>query len=102
MIRRPPRSTLFPYTTLFRSTPPNYPSPPFPPGSPVFKVRETDRRGDAEYGFCIGGGVGQVFGTLNYLSLFSKSGFWERKVGAAPPSPTLVDNEYPRTDLYGV
>src|SRR2546426_8183490 len=23
MIRRPPRSTLFPYTTLFRSTPPN-------------------------------------------------------------------------------
>src|SRR5205823_8218350 len=31
MIRRPPRSTLFPYTTLFRS-----PSPPpwsFPPGS---------------------------------------------------------------------
>src|SRR2546423_10217132 len=26
MIRRPPRSTLFPYTTLFRSTP-NYMSP---------------------------------------------------------------------------
>src|SRR5260370_8099881 len=30
MIRRPPRSTLFPYTTLFRS-----PSPPAPPGSGV-------------------------------------------------------------------
>src|SRR5688572_31227299 len=28
MIRRPPRSTLFPYTTLFRSPPP----PPPPPG----------------------------------------------------------------------
>src|SRR5258708_30927860 len=31
MIRRPPRSTLFPYTTLFRSPPPvklNVPSPP--------------------------------------------------------------------------
>src|SRR3712207_7341676 len=26
MIRRPPRSTLFPYTTLFRSAPPNSPS----------------------------------------------------------------------------
>src|SRR5947209_9749551 len=26
MIRRPPRSTLFPYTTLFRSCPPDYPS----------------------------------------------------------------------------
>src|SRR3712207_8647758 len=25
MIRRPPRSTLFPYTTLFRSTPPGRP-----------------------------------------------------------------------------
>src|ERR1043165_1518396 len=26
MIRRPPRSTLFPYTTLFRSTPPSTPA----------------------------------------------------------------------------
>src|SRR6266496_1648708 len=29
MIRRPPRSTLFPYTTLFRSRSPH---PPLPPG----------------------------------------------------------------------
>src|SRR5256885_4733514 len=29
MIRRPPRSTLFPYTTLFRSTPSFNPSNPF-------------------------------------------------------------------------
>src|SRR2546426_5360919 len=28
MIRRPPRSTLFPYTTLFRSDPPDAPKPP--------------------------------------------------------------------------
>src|ERR1039458_5075678 len=28
MIRRPPRSTLFPYTTLFRSAPPGRPSRP--------------------------------------------------------------------------
>src|SRR2546427_6983521 len=27
MIRRPPRSTLFPYTTLFRSAPPLRPAP---------------------------------------------------------------------------
>src|SRR6478735_3189986 len=27
MIRRPPRSTLFPYTTLFRSRPPDRPDP---------------------------------------------------------------------------
>src|SRR3954464_11818843 len=35
MIRRPPRSTLFPYTTLFRSppTPPRWPRPASPPRS---------------------------------------------------------------------
>src|SRR3712207_7663460 len=39
MIRRPPRSTLFPYTTLFRSAAPSSgppsapPAPPTPPGS---------------------------------------------------------------------
>src|SRR6266567_8071291 len=31
MIRRPPRSTLFPYTTLFRSPAPRCRSPPRPP-----------------------------------------------------------------------
>src|SRR5258706_5574174 len=45
MIRRPPRSTLFPYTTLFRSSPPaeedgvkprkaSHEAPPFPPRNP--------------------------------------------------------------------
>src|SRR2546429_6768596 len=37
MIRRPPRSTLFPYTTLFRSAPPRYrvsvPTPRLPEGA---------------------------------------------------------------------
>src|SRR6267378_5259872 len=33
MIRRPPRSTLFPYTTLFRSPPPGWPRPWHRPGS---------------------------------------------------------------------
>src|SRR3712207_7389474 len=31
MIRRPPRSTLFPYTTLFRSSDAHGPPPPPPP-----------------------------------------------------------------------
>src|SRR3712207_8317199 len=31
MIRRPPRSTLFPYTTLFRSCRAGFVSPPLPP-----------------------------------------------------------------------
>src|SRR5258708_24340175 len=33
MIRRPPRSTLFPYTTLFRSTVRRWPCPSSRPGS---------------------------------------------------------------------
>src|SRR3712207_7965493 len=37
MIRRPPRSTLFPYTTLFRSCTPEHPKPPPPrPSSGVY------------------------------------------------------------------
>src|SRR3712207_7643915 len=32
MIRRPPRSTLFPYTTLFRSRRTSLPERPLPPG----------------------------------------------------------------------
>src|SRR5260370_24620484 len=58
MIRRPPRSTLFPYTTLFRSPPPchrvalspvGHASPPTPrrsrPESTPLPPRYLDRRG---------------------------------------------------------
>src|SRR3712207_8581362 len=41
MIRRPPRSTLFPYTTLFRSRP-KPPGPPRPPAAPA--AAEADPR----------------------------------------------------------
>src|SRR3712207_8691440 len=45
MIRRPPRSTLFPYTTLFRSRTRSWPSSPSsPPGtssSPTRSARST-------------------------------------------------------------
>src|SRR5258708_26835330 len=38
MIRRPPRSTLFPYTTLFRSAPPGTRMPLIcPPAASVFR-----------------------------------------------------------------
>src|SRR2546430_12922994 len=39
MIRRPPRSTLFPYTTLFRS-----PFPPFSPSHPHWLLRPRGRQ----------------------------------------------------------
>src|SRR2546425_9818998 len=43
MIRRPPRSTLFPYTTLFRSRPPAV-------GEEVMQDRQRKRRGLAGAG----------------------------------------------------
>src|SRR3712207_8211862 len=42
MIRRPPRSTLFPYTTLFRSP---APAPPPPRSSPRAALSRRARRG---------------------------------------------------------
>src|SRR5712675_2906934 len=43
MIRRPPRSTLFPYTTLFRSSRPPRPAAA-PAGGPKVGVQGADRR----------------------------------------------------------
>src|SRR3712207_8926517 len=40
MIRRPPRSTLFPYTTLFRS---KCPRPALRPGGDAIRDREVER-----------------------------------------------------------
>src|SRR3712207_8992594 len=41
MIRRPPRSTLFPYTTLFRSTSAKHPSRSICPSSWYQRTRDT-------------------------------------------------------------
>src|SRR3712207_7500650 len=45
MIRRPPRSTLFPYTTLFRSHRPLRRLRHLRPGDPVRRRRRRDRAG---------------------------------------------------------
>src|SRR2546426_8142223 len=47
MIRRPPRSTLFPYTTLFRSRL-HLESPPGPARAPASARRPARRRHDGE------------------------------------------------------
>src|SRR3712207_8827874 len=52
MIRRPPRSTLFPYTTLFRS-PPRRPRRPLP----VCAARRSQLRPDRLVGDVDGGGL---------------------------------------------
>src|SRR2546429_6236551 len=49
MIRRPPRSTLFPYTTLFRSPRAHDVPPHHPPGAAVQPPRE-ERRGNRAVG----------------------------------------------------
>src|SRR3990167_1001471 len=41
MIRRPPRSTLFPYTTLFRSPKPQTPNPKPQTPNPLFTIGRT-------------------------------------------------------------
>src|SRR3712207_7088812 len=56
MIRRPPRSTLFPYTTLFRSQPPSAPRGLVGDSQPVeHRARLVDRHGRVHGG---AGGVG--------------------------------------------
>src|SRR5262245_63076472 len=44
MIRRPPRSTLFPYTTLFRSPCSTPPSRPWAPATPTRSSTTRDRK----------------------------------------------------------
>src|SRR2546426_8625900 len=53
MIRRPPRSTLFPYTTLFRS-----PRLPTPAGMTVFVMRSSARVGGGPSPVALGGATG--------------------------------------------
>src|SRR2546422_6905602 len=48
MIRRPPRSTLFPYTTLFRSTAST--ASTTPAGSTTFTVQATNSSDATDYG----------------------------------------------------
>src|SRR5256885_11675162 len=47
MIRRPPRSTLFPYTTLFRSRDPNHDRIEAAPARPRKRLVHTPRSGEA-------------------------------------------------------
>src|SRR5258708_21913619 len=51
MIRRPPRSTLFPYTTLFRSSRENWPDTEVPKVEVISSVHEGTKFVDTGYDF---------------------------------------------------
>jgi hypothetical protein len=77
----------------------------------LFKIDEKDRRGDTEYGFRIGGSIGEFYMTLNYLRLYSDDGYLKYRTpemisepGYPSPQPTgnlLLDMKFPLTDVYG-
>src|SRR5260370_7443419 len=84
MIRRPPRSTLFPYTTLFRSA-----------GGPGGRRREAHleaQRFAGRGGPYTGAGRGNLWTPAPPHALFAVSGSKKKKVSAAifesaPPAP---------------
>src|SRR3712207_8753653 len=63
MIRRPPRSTLFPYTTLFRSELDGRPMPA-DPAIEVTDLRKSYARLEAVKGLSFGVDRGEIFGLL--------------------------------------
>src|SRR2546422_11642603 len=97
MIRRPPRSTLFPYTTLFRS--------------PFFEQRTLGERAGQERGQLVDiDGLGEVFGGAG-LERFDSGGDvgvprehenGEVAVGGAQPSGYLDTVEIRRSEVRRV
>src|SRR5689334_17794801 len=77
MIRRPPRSTLFPYTTLFRSTPQPAPStsPATPPYTDSVTVAMVVPAGGTRDGAQLSDVVGLVDGDV--------AGFWSEQTDGA-------------------
>jgi len=83
---------------------------------PFLRVNERDNRGKTEYGFRLGGMVGDFYGTLNYMSLYNDD-FNLDFTGLAPdpvfgipvlapgdmtPYALLLNAEYKKIDVYGV
>jgi len=81
------------------------PGAPFnfkPPYPPFFIITEKDRRGDVEYGVRIGGSIGQVYGTINYLHLYTDSAYLDTKQFVPVPLTFYIDAKYPSIDVYGL
>src|SRR2546430_13429134 len=91
MIRRPPRSTLFPYTTLFRSS-------PYTPGLPPTNKNPVAILGAREYIFSenigilgdVAAGKEQTFGTLFARTLAQIGGRSEEHTSELQSQSNLV------------
>jgi len=81
------------------------------------KIQEKDNRGKMEYGVRLGGMIGGVYGTLNYMHLYDDSfqfkfrGFTPDFVNGRPflagmgdmtPYAMVVSSEHKAIDLYGL
>src|SRR5712675_446315 len=91
MIRRPPRSTLFPYTTLFRSLPPT------PTEQAAQEKKEEQEKGGIPGWFWVSGGLLAMFFftiivfTIVYFFILKDRGFEITVTGAPPGSTIQVD-----------
>src|SRR3989442_13596728 len=85
MIRRPPRSTLFPYTTLFRSG--LVLSPPPPPGSPRLSYDMENLTADGRMKDLSGyGNHGTMAGTTDVPGTFGRA----RQFNSSHPDRVIV------------
>jgi len=77
-----------------------------PRAASTYTYKEKDRWGEQEFGFRLGGKIGPVFATLNYLYLYSDTGI-EKYAGGPlrpgpPPLPFPMVIEYPSINVYGM
>src|SRR3989441_11631318 len=109
MIRRPPRSTLFPYTTLFRSTSLTIESyllrKPVKPGAPLFwRVDAHAAIGESASSGNVGPIIVPAWATPTSLSNPAGSVTdsaqppltWHSPQGVSPPGPLTFDLALPR------
>lgn len=84
---------------------------------PFLRIKEESHRGDVEFGVRVGGMVGGVYSTLNFMRLYNKDGIFQyrgltpdpvngRPFRAAVGDPTryamLVDNTHDLINLFGL
>src|SRR5215213_2924695 len=100
MIRRPPRSTLFPYTTLFRSRPPSLcRGPVTSPPADVIRVLVVDDEPDAREGIAAMVAAREGFAVVGTCGDGAAAA---RAVGELAPDLVLLDVQMPAMGGFDV